>query len=500
MINMKNGFVSAMQSENNKTLTENGALALKSTNSDIVDLFGTIGALRSRKDEEVVRLFSKAYAEDKLLATKMSFYARNIRGGLGERRTARTIWKYMAETYTDVMRKNIEFIPMFGRWDDLYSLIDTPVEEDVWALIRGQFASDMEVAKAGKGGISIMSKWLKSTNSKNALYASWGKRTARALHMSDKEYRKARAFLNSYLDIVEVKMSKGDFTSIVYSGVTSRAMMKYRTTFHRRDQVGFEAYLESLKKGESKINSSTLYPYDILESYGLETSYGWRDSYLKCGKPFDTVLEEQWKALPNYVQGENNVLVMADTSGSMSGRPLATSVSLALYFAERNKGAFKDVFMTFSDDPKFVTVKGETLRDKVSSIEAIVANTDIEKAYRKILEVSVANNVSAEDMPKALVIISDMEFDRGTYGTHNTYYERIKQEYENVGYAVPTVIFWNVASRQDTFHVACDKKGVQLASGSSPSTFKSVLANLGRTPYEAVVETLNDEMYSMITV
>lgn len=118
---MRNGFVSAMQSENNKTLTENGALALKSTNSDIVDLFGTIGALRSRKDEEVVRLFSKAYAEDKLLATKMSFYARNIRGGLGERRTARTIWKYMAETYTDVMRKNIEFIPMFGRWDDLYS-------------------------------------------------------------------------------------------------------------------------------------------------------------------------------------------------------------------------------------------------------------------------------------------------------------------------------------------------------------------------------------------
>ncbi len=499
---MSNAFVLAMQGENNKTLTENGALALKSTNSDIVDLFGTIGALRSRSDSEIERLFSKAFAEDKLLATKMSFYARNIRGGLGERRTARVIWKYMAESHSDIMCKNIEFIPMFGRWDDLYSLIDTPVEEAVWNLIREQFARDMEVAKSGKGSISIMSKWLKSTNSKNAVFASYGKRTARALHMSDKDYRKARAFLNSYLDVVEVKMSKGDFTSIVYSGVTSRAMMKYRETFQKRDKVGFEIYLNSLKKGETKINSSTLYPYDIMERYGLTESwrsYGRKD-YLTCDHVFDTVLEEQWKALPNYVSGENNVLIMADTSGSMHGRPLATSVGLAIYFAERNKGAFKNVFMTFSNEPKFVTLKGKTLRDKICSVEAIVENTDIEKAYRQILAVSVANKVAPEDMPKALVIISDMEFDSGTYGTHNTYYERMRVQYENAGYQIPNIIFWNVNSRHDAFQVTCDKKGVQLASGSSPSTFKSVLANMGKTPYEAVVDTLNDEMYSMITV
>lgn len=490
----KNAFVGAMRQENNKTFTENGALAMKSTNSSLVDLFGTIGALRSRNEEDIERLFGAAYAEDALLATRMSFYARNVRGGLGERRTARTIWRQMAVAHTDTMRKNLQFVPAFGRWDDLYCFLDTPIEKDMWDLICAQFKADMADMAEGKS-VSLLSKWLKNTSSKNETYATWGKRTARALHMSDKEYRKARAALNDYIGVVEVAMSKGDFSRITYSAVTSRAMMIYRNAFSRRDNERFEKYLESLSKGETKINSSTLYPYDIMEKYGLGTT--WSD-HLKCGS-FDTVLEEQWKALPNYVEGENNVLVMADTSGSMSGRPLATSVGLALYFAERNKGAFKDVFMTFSNHPKFVTVKGSTLQDKIRSVEAIVANTNIEAAFNLILETSVRNHVPAEDMPKALVIISDMEFDSATRW-NDTYYNNFVRMYHEAGYEVPNIIFWNVNSRHDVFHVACDKKGVQLASGSSASTFKTIMANIGKTPYQAMLDVLNGDEYSMITV
>ena len=490
----KNAFVGAMRQENNKTFTENGALAMKSTNSSLVDLFGTIGALRSRNEDDIERLFGAAYAEDALLATRMSFYARNVRGGLGERRTARTIWRQMAVAHMDTMRKNLQFIPAFGRWDDLYCFLDTPIEKDMWDLIRAQFKADMADMAEGKS-VSLLSKWLKNTSSKNETYATWGKRTARALHMSDKEYRKARAALNDYIGVVEVAMSKGDFSRITYSAVTSRAMMIYRNAFSRRDNERFEKYLESLSKGETKINSSTLYPYDIMEKYGLGTT--WSD-HLKCGS-FDTVLEEQWKALPNYVEGENNVLVMADTSGSMSGRPLATSVGLALYFAERNKGAFKDVFMTFSNHPKFVTVKGSTLQDKIRSVEAIVANTNIEAAFNLILETSVRNHVPAEDMPKALVIISDMEFDSATRW-NDTYYNNFVRMYHEAGYEVPNIIFWNVNSRHDVFHVACDKKGVQLASGSSASTFKTIMANIGKTPYQAMLDVLNGDEYSMITV
>lgn len=508
---MGNSFVMGMQARNNETYTENGAFAYKSTNSFLLDLFGTIGALRTRSANEVERLFSAAFAEDGLLATKMAFYARNVRGGLGERTTSRVIWKYLAQVAPDTMRKNMEYVPYFGRWDDLYTFIGTPVESDMWDLVRAQYEADKAVydqwVATGKGErkgqMSLMAKWMKSTNSKNSGFAVLGQKTARALHMSDKAYRHAMAGLREYLNPVEVQMSQGNFDTIEYQGVTSRAMMLYRKAFSKRDADGFQKYMDSLVKGESKVNASTLYPYDIMEKYGLNESYGgWgRGSHLCFANPLDTILEEQWKALPNYVEGENNVLVMADTSGSMSGRPLATSVGLAMYFAERNKGAFKDVFMTFSDEPKFITLKGKTLRDKVQSVEAIVANTDIEKAFRRILEVSVANRVPVADMPKALVIISDMEFDSATYtrGGKMDYYTIMKKMFEDMGYELPTVIFWNVNSRNDVFHVACDKPGVQLASGQSASTFKTIMANIGKGPYQAMVDTLNTEMYSMIT-
>ena len=494
-----NAFVNAMRQENNKTYTENGALAMKSTNSNIVDLFGTIGALRTRMASDIERLFSAAFAEDALLATRMAFYARNVRGGLGERETARIIWRYLANTQPDIMRKNLQYIPFFGRWDDLYCLLDTPVEADMWNLVRTQFEEDMK-GLSENSSVSLLAKWMKNPNSKNPIYAKQGMRTARALHMSDKEFRKARAALNQHIGVVEVAMSKGDFSNITYSAVSSKAMTRYRNAFMKRDSDGFQEYLDSLVKGETKVNASTLFPYDIMEAYHLDFGhYGWRNQYLTCGT-CDTVLEEQWKALPNYVEGENNVLVMADTSGSMSGRPLMTSVGLAMYFAERNKGPFKDVFMTFSEDPKFVTLKGDKLCDRVKSVEAIVASTDIERAFKKILQVSLENKVSPEDMPKALLIISDMEFNVATTGNHQMYYDRMAQMYEDAGYTIPNIVFWNVNSRHDVFHVASDKKGVQLASGQSTSTFKSIMANIGKTPYEAVLSVLNDEMYSMITV
>jgi len=496
---MTNQFVSNMQKDANMTYTENGAIAMKSTNSDIVDLFGTIGALRSRSASEVERLFAKAFAEDRLLATKMSFYARNIRGGLGERTTARVIWHYLATSFPAVMRKNIQYIPFFGRWDDLYALLDTPVEEDVWNLIRVQYEEDKRAMDAHEG-VSLMAKWLKNVNSKNAVYASYGKRTARALHMSDKEFRQAMAALRSYLNIVEVNMSKGDYSAITYSAVSSRAMTRYRKAFQRNDAEDYQKYLDSLSRGETKVNASTLYPYDILEAYGVRGTYGWsHKNYLVCND-FDTLLEEQWKALPNYVEGENNVLVMADTSGSMDGRPLMTSVGLATYFAERNKGAFHNTFMTFSSRPQFITLKGSTLRDKISSFEVIIENTNIEAAFAKILDVAKSNNVPAEDMPKALVIISDMEFDQGCSYPNSTYHDRFEKMYADAGYTLPTIIYWNVDSRHDTFHVASDKKGVMLASGQSASTFKTIMNNIGKTPYQAVLDVLNGEEYAMITV
>lgn len=503
---MENSFVRAMQTENNVTYTENGAKALKSTKSDLVDLFGVFGSLRSRPLSEIERLFSKAYSEDALLATKMAFYGRNVRGGLGEKRTSKAILKYLAMTKPEVMRKNMVYVPSFGRWDDLYEFVGTPVEKDMWELVRVQLTEDVAAynrfQETGKvESISLLAKWLKSVNASKKETVKLGRLTAKALKMSEKEYRQTLSLLRKYLGVVEVSMSSKDWDSIKYSGVTSKAMTIYRNAFMKHDPVGFEAYKQSLVKGETTVNASTLYPYDILRSYGLDT-YG---RHMKMSKQYDIILEEQWKALPNYVEGENNILVMADTSGSMTGEggvPMYTSVGLAMYFAERNKGVFANTFMTFSSDPQFVTLKGDTLRDRVTSIESIVADTNLERGFKMVLDVAVKNNIPVEDMPKAIVIITDGEFNSMVSGAgrHNTYYAGISEMYERAGYPVPTITFWNVASRQDRFHAFSDQKGVQMVSGHSPATFKTVLANLGVTPWEAMVNTLNAPEYSMITV
>jgi len=495
---MSERFVNALKKENNYTLTENGAVALKSTNSVLVDLFGQIGAMRNRTDADIEAAFSKAFAEDRLLATKMAFYARNIRGGLGERRAARVIFNFLAKVHPDVMRKNIQYVPLFGRYDDLYEFVGTPVENDMWTLIKEQWSLDIDNMNNNKP-ISLLAKWLKSVNTSSDESNRLGKLTAKNLGLSEKEYRKTLSALRRYLDVTEVKMSHNQWSDINYAGVPSRAMSIYRNAFRKRDEERFNAYIESVSKGESKINASTLFPYDIIEKMQLRT--GWNGNYLAVNH-YDKVLEEQWKALPNYIEGENNVLVMADTSASMMGRPMATSVGLAIYFAERNHGVFKDVFMTFSSRPSFVQLKGNTLYEKIKCIPSIVENTNLEAAFKLILDTAIRNNLTAEDMPKSLVVISDMEFDNATdYNTnHETFYESMVKMYRQHGYEMPNIIFWNVDSRHDNFQVASEYRGVQLASGQSPSVFKSILNNIGKTPYEAMLSVLNDPMYDCITV
>ena len=506
---MSEKFVKSIMNETNKTLTENGAVAYRTTNSALLDLFAVIGALRNRPSEEIINKFTKAFAEDQLLAMKMLFYARNIRGGLGERRTFRILIRYMAQYHTEVMRKNIAIIPIFGRWDDLYEFVGTPLEDDAFELINMQLSADI-VNLERKGEISLLAKWLKSTSKVSFTSMKLGKLTARKLNLSYSEYRKILSKLRKQLNIVERNMSAKEWEKIVYSEVPSLAMKKYRNAFKEHNLVEFKEYIEKVKSGEEKINAKTLYPYDILEAMGISTS--WRSDNIVCGK-WDEVLEEQWKALPNYMEGENNILVMADTSGSMVGRPMATSVGLAIYFAERNTGAWHNKFLTFASKPSFINLQGTNLKEKVACIPEIVDNTNIEAAFELILETAINNNLSQEDMPKAIIVISDMEFDRATeqyYGNENEKQKMIARQnkimdeiaykFQQKGYIIPKVIYWNADSRQDTYHAISENKNVAMVSGQSVSTFRTVLMSIDENPYDTMVKTLEDPMYDIVKI
>lgn len=495
-----NKFVNAVSYEADfngvKTKTENGADARISTGSKTLDLFGTIGALRSRSEEDIVNKFKDSWNENPLLTLKMAFYARNIRGGLGERDTARICFRWVANNYPETMIKNFENIILFGRADDLYAFVGTPVEKDVWAFIKATLYKDIE-AMGSKKSISLMAKWLKSVNTSSKESRELGTMTAYNLGLSDREYRKLLSKMRSYMGVLEVAMTNGDWKQVEYSAIPSKAMTKYRKAFMRHDAERFNKFLTRVEKGEVKINSTTLYPYDLVRNY-IER-YGQSSAA-------DRVVEAQWKALPNYIEGENNVLVMADVSGSMfcdNNRPISASIGLALYFAERNYGDFHGLYMTFTDNPNFIKIQeNQTLYTKVKMVErtGVGYSTNLERAFMKVLNTCVSNHIPAKDMPKAIVVISDMEINKYFSGYGLDFVTEMALRFKKAGYEMPKLIMWNVEARNDTFHASKNNPYVQFASGSSTSTFKSILESIGMNAYEAMIKTLSNSMYDCVAL
>lgn len=480
-------FMEALDRENRITSTENGALAYSSTGySNLLDLYAVAGALRSRP-ESVVGKFNKAFSEDALLATKLMFYSRDVRGGLGERETFRLMLKELALKNPEVVIHNLHNIPFYGRYDDLFVLFGTRCEKAMVDLVFNQLYADIEGA-LNNNSISLLAKWMPSANTSSKKTKEMANKLIKALHLTPRLYRKNLSFLRTYLNVVEGKMSAKAWDEIKYEQVPARAMMKYRKAFHTRDGERYREYLGQVESGVKEIKAGTLYPYDIVEK-------------LMHGRTGDKTLELQWESLPNYIEGENNVLVMADVSGSMYGRPMATSVGLALYFAERNKGLFHNKFMTFSGNPQLVDVYGRNLYEKLNNIQRSEwgMNTNLNRAFEMVLSAAIRNDLPQSEMPKAIVVISDMEID--ACGDRNwDFYQNMKNRYLANGYQIPNIIFWNVDSRKDTFLVDKNRVGVQLVSGQSASTFKNVLDCIGMSPYESMLKVLNGERYSQITL
>lgn len=481
-------FAEAMRNEGKFTRTENGAVALNTTSNALLDLFGTIGSLREADDNRIKTLFAEAYNQDALFATKIVFYARDIRGGLGERKTFRTLIRYMADKHPESLRPNLDLIGVFGRYDDLYELIGTPLEKDMWAAMKKQFEEDLKNLTEGNA-ISLLAKWIKTADASSPATRKLGILTAQKLGYPVYNFKRIVRNMRKQIGVVESLMSAGRWDEIKYPEVPSRAMMIYRKAFMKHDEQRFSEFINKAEKGEVKINATTLFPYDIVEKilYGRESS---------------KVLEAQWKALPDYVEKGTNALVMADVSMSMDGRPMATSIGLAIYFAERNVGAYHNLFMTFSDKPTIMNIKGETLEQKIDSMKCIgyiSNNTNLKAAFDKVLEIAENNHISQDEMPKAIVVISDMEIDR--CGNREwSFYDKMAAKFAKHGYVIPNIIFWNVNSRHDVFHADSSRKGVQLASGQSVTVFKQILQNLGYNPVEAMENTINSERYQCITI
>lgn len=491
---MTNPLVAGLAKQTNTAFTENGALTNKSTLNNLLDWFAAGGALRERDENSVISLFQKAWGDDALKALKVLFYFRDVRGGQGERRTFRTCLKWLANNHRKVVEANLENVPFYGRWDDLYALEGTPLESAALEQIRRQLLTDEEAMSEGQS-VSLLAKWLKSENTSSKESVRLARKTREALGWSPRKYRKTLSALRAYIDVVEVKMCAKEFDSIDFQKVPSKALMTYKGAFKKHNKVAWEGYLTKVEKGEAKINAKALFPYELLRSIWSEGD----ETAIKA-------LDLQWKNQVDWLaDNPHKGLVLADCSGSMTSNnmlPLAVAVSLAIYFAERNVGPFKDVFMTFSNQCQLQRLVGNNLKEKAHNLasEGWCGSTNLQSAFDAILTAAVKNRVKEEDMPSVLYIVSDMEFNQACGCNQSTNFQVAKQKYAKAGYEFPKIVFWNVNARNDQFPITEDENGVCLVSGCSPSILKSVLSGKEFNPMAILDETIGQERYNRVTL
>lgn len=475
--------------EENMTTTSNGMTTLKTSSKRCADLFFHIGAMRNISEDEIVAEFYAAFNENPLYAMKILFWSRDIRGGAGERRTTRSILKYLANKETKTLEKNLHHIPEFGRWDDLLVLIDTPLENNVLTLIKTALID-------GKNG--LCAKWMPREKSKK--FPGVAKKIRKTLGVTPKEYRNILSSLSATANVVEQKMCANSWDDIEYSHVASVAMNKYRKAFYKHDEEGIKNYIESLKKGETKINSGAIFPHDIVRPFFTGR---WGHVSGNMNQEEVELLQAQWDALPNYLEDNNErIIPICDVSGSMHGLPMEVCVALGMYIAERNEGAYKNAFITFSETPSVEYLPEGNLQDRVSSLSSASwgMSTNLGSVFNLLLDTAEKQNISQEEMPTTLLIFSDMQFDRCVNGATNSAFKMIEERFKKAGYDMPKVVFWNLNAHLGRVPVKHNEQGVALVSGFSPSIMTSILSGANFTPEGIMLETINKERYSEVTV
>lgn len=468
-------YLDELQKATNRATTENGGATNASSLNPCLDFFA-LGASKRKDPEAAARLFSKAYAKDKTTALRTLFYIRDVRGGQGERDIFRACMEELAAFDIDTADKMIKFIPEYGRWDDVVyhrSANKTAIE-----MIKKQLEEDDK-----SDAPSLLAKWMPSENTSSKITIIAAKNWAHALGLKPSQYRKLISRLRKKIHLLEQDMSANKWGEIQYDKLPSQAFRKHTTAFKKHDEERFTAFTTKVNKGEAKINTSTVTTAEVIQN---------------VRKGDNDTSNAIWKSLDNFVPEDLNAIVIADVSGSMYGRPMDISTSLALYFAERNKGVFANKFMTFSNRPRLVDVVGTTLTQKLKNIETADwdMNTNIEAAFDALLTAAKASN-DFENMPKVIYIISDMEFDACVTGADETAFENARRKWSEAGVELPTVVFWNVDARSDNVPATRFDRNVTLISGSNQNAFRFAME--GKTPEDLMNEVINSDRYKQIT-
>ena len=472
----------------NYTTTDNGAITNSSSLSKCVDFFAAGGTIRSQSDEHIINLFKQAFDENNTNAVRLAYMFRDIRGGQGQRRPFRIQLNWLANNYPEKTKDILSLVPEYGRWDDLYSAFDTPCQDHALYIINKQINDDLTNMKDNKP-VSLLGKWLCRINTSSKETVRKAHIIRKYLELDNKSYRQLCSSLNAYLNTTEVLMSSNRWSDINYEKLPSQCLFKHTKAFNRRDNERYQNYISLAQQGKVKVNAATLYPHQII------------------GKILDSniAVEEAdmlWDNLTDF-DVDSNAIVVADVSGSMMGLPLNVCISLALYISERAIGPYHNKFITFSREPELVNVTGNNIVEKTRNLSNAKwdMNTNLKSVFDLVLNAAIKSNAKPEEMVDKLYIISDMKFDaisETDSSNIESFYETVKKEYENNGYKIPQLVFWNVNASVTNFPVIKNTENTCMISGFSPSILKYLNMDVIPSPEVMMMEVINSPRYSNI--
>lgn len=516
-----NKLLNGLKENANVKYTENGAIARSTTGHSLYDMFAFGGAYRSRSEEDCILLFKNAFEENPEYAVKCLFYLRDIVEGQGQRRFFRICLQWLANEHPEVARRNLEYVSELGRWDDLYCLVKTPVEKDVFNLIKHQLALDVKSLRKPNGAVSLCGKWLCSENATSAETRKLGTITRNYLGMTSRQYRKTLSALRKRINVLERLMSANEWDKINFSAIPSQAGLKYRKAFQRHDidrkkaNPKAQTYEEFANDVSTTVNAKALNPYEVVQkavSYiNNNTVYGywnaprsWRTDIRDTER---LMINKYWDNLTDYFKDANfDGLCVCDTSGSMTcnnALPLSIAISLSMYCAERARGPFTGHYISFSRKARLVKVEGVDFVDKVKRIYEtdLCENTNLESVFDLLLNTACSNFCSQEDLPKTIIIVSDMEIDSAT---SDYYYNKpnkelmmnqIRKKWLSYGYNLPNIVYWDANARSNTI-LDNNREGITYVSGSSPVLFQQIMK--GVTAEQLMYDKLNSPRYKDI--
>ena len=501
--------------------TWNNAITNESTLNFNLDMFAYSSRNFIQDYEKNKNRFKNALIENDDIALANLLYTLDIRNGKGERALFKSYFSVLIEMNKDYAIQILPYISELGRWDYVFEGIGTEIEEAVYDFVRAYLMMDIENYNDNKP-ISLLAKWLPSikTHNKKNYFAV---KLAKKLNLTEKEYRKILSKLRDRLNIVEKHITNREYEKIDYISVPSKAMIKYKNLFFAKDEVRFKEFIDELKKSK-KTKYDNLFMNDFVKMYldnlkklGVNYFYGKtikeayknsisdlikdlslkeledRQILLQRFRDEKNLINAMWKK-QSKIEFDKNVLVVADTSGSMQGTPFETAVSLAIYISQNNKSdEWRNKFIIFSSDCiEYSYNKNAEFTDILDEIPFIVENTNINKVFKKILNDSVEKKLPQLD---EVIIISDMEFDMVQNRKNMSNFKHWKSEFAKYNYDLPKIIFWNVARNVESFPVTKLDYGTCLVSGYSKNILKSIIDIDELNPIDIMLKTLEEKKY-----